>query len=150
MSKIRVRHGDNEIELDGTDQFIAKQLEKFYERLGTVSTGSRATIKQQLLDEPSATKPRGKAPTPAEFYKTKGKGTAKGIKQLLIFARYLEEYEGKSTFTRSDVNRVAKQAKLSKDIHAQYFTNGVKQGLLRKSGSGYSLTLTAEEVLASM
>jgi hypothetical protein len=150
MSKIRIRHGENEIELDGSDQFIAKQLEHFYERLGSVATSARSSIKQQLLDEPSTSKMGGKAPTPAEFYKAKGKGHAKGINQLLIFARYIEEYEGKSTFTRSDVNRVAKQAKLSKDIHAQYFTNGVKQGLLRKSGSGYSLTLTAEEVLASM
>lgn len=49
MSKIRIRHGDNEIELDGSDPFIAKQLDTFYERLGSVATSSRTTIKQQLL-----------------------------------------------------------------------------------------------------
>ncbi|HHI80491.1 MAG TPA: hypothetical protein ENK02_10975 [Planctomycetes bacterium] len=148
MSKLRVRHGENEIEIDGSDQFIKKQLEAFYARIGPVAAiTSPATIKQQLLDEPSGPK-KGKAPTPAEFYKSKGKKD--GLSQLLIFARYLEEFEGKAEFTPGDINKLVKDAKLSKDIHPQYFSNGVKQGLLRKHGRKYSLTLSAEEVLASM
>jgi hypothetical protein len=149
MSKIRIRHGDNEIELDGSDQFITKQLEQFYDRIGAVAASQRVSIKQRLLDEPATpSEKRGKTPTPAEFYKSKGKQD--GLSQLLIFARYLEEFEEMSEFTPTDVNKVAKQAKLSKDIHPQYFSNAVKQGLLRKHGRKYSLTLTAEEALASM
>jgi hypothetical protein len=72
------------------------------------------------------------------------------VSQLLIFAKYLEQYENLSDFTGKDINRVAKEAKLAKDIHPQYFTNAVKQGLLRKQGQRYSLTLSAEETLASM
>ena len=34
MPKIRVRHGENEIELDGDLDFIAQNLKMFYERLG--------------------------------------------------------------------------------------------------------------------
>lgn len=148
MSRLRVRHGDNEFEAEGSDQFIKKQLDDFLSRIGAISaTPSRATIKQQLLEEPS--KPRkGKTPTPAEFYKAKGKKD--GLSQLLIFARYLEEFEGKSEFSPGAINKLVSEAKLSKDIHPQYFSNGVKQGLLRKRGRQYSLTLSAEEVLASM
>jgi hypothetical protein len=110
---------------------------------------SRRSIKDQLLepDAPS-TSPSGKKPTPAEFFRDKGKSD--GLSTVLIFGKYLEDYEGRSEFSRGDINRLAKEARLSKDIHAQYFTNGVKQGLLRKSGQRYSLTLSAEEVLASM
>lgn len=146
MSKIRIRHGDDEIELEGSDQFISRQLANFYERVGQVGRAT-ANLKRQLLEEPPPSKP-GKPPTPAEFYRSKGK--TDGLSRLLIFARYLEEYEGSAEFTAADVNRVAKEARLAKDIHPQYFTNAVKQGLLRKSGGKYSLTLSAEEVLASM
>ena len=148
MSKIRIRHGDNEIELDGSDTFIAKQLEQFYQRVEVSRSSVYPTgIKKELL-EPHTKPKHGKQPTPAEFYKAKGK--TDGISQVLIFGKYLEEVEGKNEFSQAEVNKVAEDAKLSKDIHAQYFTNAVKQGLLRKRGTKYSLTLSAEEVLASM
>lgn len=148
MSKIRIRHGEHEIELDGSDQFVATHLEQFYDKIGVV-TGKppRASLKQQLLDERAPSTP-GKTPTPAEFYRSKGK--TDGLSQLLIFARYLEEFQGKSEFSPGEVNQVAKDAKLSRNIHPQYFANAVQQGLLRKHGRKYSLTLSAEEVLASM
>jgi len=148
MNKIHVRHGDHEIELDGSDSFITKQLEHFYNRIGAVKGKIPPTdLKEQLLKntEPGS---KGKTPTPAEFYKAKGKKD--GLSQVLVFARYLEEFEGKTEFTPAEVNKVAKEAKLSRDIHGQYFSIAVKQGLLRKHGKRYSLTLSAEEVLASM
>ena len=87
--------------------------------------------------------------TPAEYYKAKGK--TDGVSQILIFAKYLEEFEGVSEFKRKDINDLTKKAKLSKDVHTQYFTNAVKQGLLRShGGSQYSLTLSAESLLAAM
>ena len=133
MSKIRVRHGDNEIELDGSDAFIAKQLELFYQRVEVGrSLVSPTAIKKELL-EPHAKPKHGKQPAPAEFYKSKGK--TDGISQVLIFGKYLEEFEGKSEFSQAEVNKVAAEAKLSKDIHGQYFTNAIKQGLLRKRGT---------------
>lgn len=147
MTKIRIRHGENEIELEGDLDFIADQLKAFYERLGLVGgKASPATLKQTLLE---AT-PKGVAGTlsPAEFYRSKGK--TDGVSQILIFGKYLELYRDTPQFTRSQLNSVAKEAKLSKDIHSQYFTNAVKQGLLRFSAGKYSLTLSAEEVLSAM
>ena len=147
MGKVRIRHGDHEIEVDGADAFIKKHLAEFYERIGPVAMNPSASIKQQLLATPDTKKP-AKLPTPAEFYKSKGK--TDGISRILIFAKYLEDFEGNPDFTVNDINKLAKSAKLSKDIHGQYFSNAVKQGLLRKTGRKYSLTLSAEEVLASM
>lgn len=146
MGKIHLRHGDYEIELEGNDQFIKKHLEQFYERLGG-AIGTGATIRQRL-SESIPSQGISKTPTPAEYYKSKGK--VDGVSKILVFAKYLEQYENISEFTMKDINRVVKDARLSRNIHSQFFTNAVKQGLLRKQGQKYSLTLSAEETLASM
>lgn len=150
MGKIRVRHEDHEIELEGSDDFIKEHLEAFYERIGTIPTSAPppSQLKKEIL-EPTVKKHVGKAPTPAEYYKSKGK--TDGISQILIFGKYLEEYRNTSEFSREDINKLANEAKFPKDIHGQYFTNAVKQGLLRSHrGRKYSLTLSAESLISSM
>jgi hypothetical protein len=149
MSKIRIRHAENEIEVDGTDEFIRKQLEHFYAQIGSNFHSKIGTsLKQELLTETKGPK-SGKTQTPAEFYKSKGKSD--GLSQVLIFAKFLEEHRKVIEFSKGEVNAVAAEAKISKDIHSQYFTNAVKQGLLRAHANGkYSLTLSAEELLAAM
>lgn len=148
MEKIRLRHGDHEIELEGSKEFIEKHLASFYDRLDSLPMATVAHLKKEILDT-SSKKPSGKASTPAEYYKSKGK--TDGVSQVLIFGKYLEEYRSISEFSQRDINTLAKEAKLSKDIHGQYFTNAVKQGLLRSHGKGrYSLTLSAESALSAM
>ena len=149
MGKIRIRHGDNEIEIDGSETFVKKQLASFYERIQHTQLASPSAMLKKEIQASAAKRPAGKQPTSAEFYKSKNRRD--GISQILIFGKYLEEYQQKSEFSRQDINNVARDAKISKDIHGQYFSNGVKQGLLRNLGHGkYSLTLSAEEVLANM
>lgn len=148
MDKIRLRHGDHEIEVEGSMEFIEKHLASFYDRIGSVPVATATQLKKDIL-EPSPKKPGGKAPTPAEYYKSKGK--TDGVSQVLIFGKYIEEYRNISEFTQRDINTLAKESKLAKDIHGQYFTNAVKQGLLRSHGKGrYSLTLSAESALSAM
>ena len=149
MSKVRIRHGDNEIEVDGSDSFIAKQLKAFYDRVQPAHVVSTPAALKKDIQVKSEKKPSGKVPTPAEFYRSKNR--TDGGAQVLIFGKYLEDYRNKAEFTRSDLNAVATEAKISKDIHSQYITNAVKQGLLRTLGSGkYSLTLSAEDALVAM
>lgn len=148
MTKIRVRHGENEIELERTDAFINKHLGAFYQRISVKGPEISAPPVKLEVEVP-AKKRSTKPPTPAEFYN--GIGKTDGVSKILIFAKYLELYRDKSEFVRADINSLVSEAKLSKDIHSQYFTNTVKQGLLRSlAGSKYTLTLSAEEVLASM
>ena len=147
MGKLKLKHGENEIEVEGSDDFIRKQVEMFYERLVGKLTTPGGTVKQRLMDTAGVAS-QGKKLTPAEFYREKGK--TDGISQILIFGKYLELYEKLSEFSQGDVNRVAKDAKLARNIHGQYYTNAIKQGLLRKQGQKYSLTLSAEETLATM
>jgi hypothetical protein len=147
MNKLRIRHGDHEIELEGSDKFIKDQLAEFYSRMKETRVPA-SKIKQDIF-EPAPKPVPGKEPTPAEFYRAKGRED--GISQILILGKYLEDYRGMSEFSREDINNLGKEAKLPKSIHGQYFTNAVKQGLLRAHGrSKYSLTLSAESIISSM
>jgi hypothetical protein len=148
MPRIHLRHGENELEVEGELSFIKEQIRDFYERLGLVGgKTSPTTLKQDLLKQ----KPKkpSEIPTPAEFYKSKGK--TDGLSQLLIFGKYLEQFRETPEFTRQEINIIANEAKLSKDIHSQYYTLAVKQGLLRLHPENkYSLTLSAEEIISAM
>jgi len=149
MSKIRIRHGEDEIEVEGSDSFIKKQLESFYQRVRMTAVGVPATLKKDIQTAIEK-KTLNKVPSPAEFYRAKNRSD--GVSQILIFGKFLEEYRGKSEFTPQELNNVVtNEARLAKEIHGQYFTNAVKQGLLRGLGGGkYSLTLSAEDALAAM
>lgn len=150
MPKIRIKYGENEIDIEGSDEFVKKQLDRFY---GTItkpisSSAQTTTLKHELT---GTTKPekQDSPPSAAEFYKSKGRSD--GVSKILIFAKYLDQYRNKSQFTKKDINSLVREAKISKDVHSQYFTNAVKQGLLRSyPGGKYSLTLSAEEIVASM
>lgn len=148
-TKVRVKLGDNEIEIEGDKTLIDNHLKSFYDKIyGNSSTSKSIDLKDKIYEE-SSSKKLSKEPTPAEYYKSFGK--TDGISQILIFAKYLEIYRSFSEFSQKDINNVAKDAKLSKDIHAQYFSNAVKQGLLRGHGKGkYSLTLSAEDIIKGL
>jgi len=120
----------------------------FYQRTQyAVPVSAPATLKQDI--QASASKKAGaKMPTPAEYFRSKNRSD--GIAQVLIFGKFLEEFRGQGDFSRQDINKIAAEAK-TKDIHGQYFSNAVKQGLLRSVGRArYSLTLSAEAALAGM
>ncbi len=113
-----------------------------------VSQSSGKSLPQEIFKASSQGKGK-KQPSPAEFYRLKGKSD--GVGQLLVFAKYLETYRGVSEFTPKEINNLVKEARLSRDIHGQYYSNAVKQGLLRPLGNKkYSLTLSAEDYLGSV
>ncbi|MFA5866765.1 MAG: hypothetical protein WC891_02200 [Actinomycetota bacterium] len=151
MSRVWLRYGDNEIEVEGTDAFVKTYIEEFHSRISKERGDVvKPELKESIYKASSTEKPKQKAPTPAEYFKTKG-SKADGISRVLIFGKYLEEFKAKSPFKQSDINDIAKEARLAKNIHAQYFTNAVQRGLLRAHGKGaYSLTLSADEYLSKI
>lgn len=148
MTKIRVRHSENEIELEGPDAFIKKHLDDFYSRIKILpSEQARPVFRKEVIEDVKI-KAKGKILAPAEYYKSKNPTT--WIKKLLVFAKYLEDYKNVTDFTRPDINKILREARLPREIHVVYFSRAVQQGLLRSLGGGkYSLTLSAEEVLSS-
>jgi len=146
--RVRFRLGDSEVEVEGDPKFIDKYLNKFLDRLGGEGAASAVFKKTDLPSQIAAVAKAKRVPSPAEFYREKQPDT--GTETLVVVAKFLEDYRSVSEFTAADVRKIAKEAKL-KDIHAQYFTYAVKQGLLRTVGKGkYSLTLSGEDAVAAM
>jgi hypothetical protein len=149
-NRIKVRVGDSEIELEGDAKFIEGQLVKFYEKVGTQS----ATHLPAFTSTTESVQSRVKAATPtkelspAEFLRRSApKG---GTEQLLALAHFIEQNRGAKDFSQQEVKALCGEAKL-KDLHAQYFTLAIQQGLLRGTAKGrYALTLTGEDAVSKM
>jgi len=148
MGWLRIRLGPHEIELEGDDEFVRDHLEQFYEHAaaGTVPMETPASNGQPATPAMPETHPSAE-PTPDEFFQQAGH-RRDGVTTLLIFGKYLGEHRNKPEFTQADVREAAREAKLVKPIHGQYFTIAVRQGLLRKQGQYYSLTFSGAQFVA--
>lgn len=149
-NRIKVRVGENEIELEGDAKFIEAQLAKFYEKIGaTLAKSASAPTPESGLVQ---SKVKWATPTrdlsPAEFLRRAlPKG---GTEQLLALGHFLEQNRAAKDFDQKEIKALCQEAKL-RDIHGQYFTLAVKQGLLRVSTKGrYALTLTGEDAVTRM
>jgi hypothetical protein len=136
--------GDHEIEVEGDDAFIQKQLKVFFERMGSQPRSESKDLPSKIV----AVAKSGKVLAPAEYYRQKNPNG--GTETLIVLAKYLDEFRNKNDFTRKDIKAIAQEAKLS-PIHAQYYANAVKQGLLRSLGRGtYGLSISGEDAVAAM
>ncbi|SRR5229473_690495 len=136
--------GDHEIEVEGDNAFIQKQLKLFFERLGHRPQSVSKDLPSKIVAVAKSSKILG----PAEYFRQKSPNG--GTETLIVLGKYLDEFRNKSEFTRKDINAVAREAKLS-PIHAQYYANAVKQGLLRAIGRGtYGLSITGEDAVGAM
>ena len=146
--RVRFRFGESEVEVEGDPKFIDKCLKTFWDRVGGRSEGP-AHLRQVDLPSQIAASAKGKkAPSAAEFYREKNPDS--GTETLIVFAKYLEDYRSTPEFKPADINKVAKDAKV-KDVHGQYYTYAVTQGLLRPVVKGkYALTLSGEDVVAAI
>ena len=146
--RVRYKIGDHEIEVEGSQKFIRQQLKEFFVRVGGSQLGEAARARHELPEKIAEASRRGKAPTPVEFYRSKDPKS--GTARLIVLAKYLEDLRSQPEFKPTDINKLAREAKIA-DIHAQYYTTAVRQGLLRTVGKGkYSLTLSGEDVVLSM
>jgi hypothetical protein len=149
-NRIKVRVGDSEIELEGDAKFIENQLTKFYDKVGAhpmARAASAVGAAESVQSRVNAATPT-KELAPAEFIRRAApKG---GTEQLLALAHYLERNRGSKDFSQQEIKDLCSEAKI-KDLHAQYFTLAVQQGLLRATAKRrYALTLTGEDAVSRM
>jgi hypothetical protein len=143
--RVHWKLGDFEVEVEGDDEFIEKQLKLFLER---VEPGLHPVPPADLPSKIVAAAKSTTAPAPAEYYRQKK--PQGGTETLLVLAKYLNDYRSQNQFTKNQITKLANEAKI-KDVHGQYFTLAVKQGLLRTAGKGnYALTISGEDAVAAM
>lgn len=136
--------GDQEIEVEGDNAFIQKQLNIFFDRLGHHPPSASKDLPSRIV----AVAKSGRAPSPAEYFRLKNPNG--GTETLIVLAKYLDEFRNKSDFSQKDIQMIAREAKIP-HIHSQYYLNAVRQGLLRTLGRGtYGLSLSGEDAVAAM
>jgi hypothetical protein len=136
--------GDHEIEVEGDNAFIQKQLKLFFERLGSTPQPSTKDLPSKIV----AVAKSGKALTPAEYFRQKNPNG--GTETLIVLGKYLDEFRNKSEFTPKDIKAIGREAKIP-HIQGQYYVNALKQGLLRPLGRGtYGLSIRGEDAVAAM
>lgn len=139
--------GDHEIEVEGDNAFIQKQLKLFFDRVGGHSLQQQA-VSKDLPSKIVAGAKSGKVLSPAEYYRQKS--PSGGTATLIVLGKYLDEFRSKSEFTSKDINELARETRI-RPIHNQYYANAVKQGLLRSVKRGtYGLSITGEDAVAAM
>jgi len=150
--RIRLKLGENEIELEGDAKFIERHLRDFLKKQNVISTSIEtpgiALIKKipgKIMENvPKITKTL----TPAEYFKQKQPNG--GTEQLIVFAKYLEDYKSLTEFGNKDINEILKAARLKK-LDNKYYHLAIKQGLINKLKRGkYSLSLSGEDAAIAM
>ena len=136
--------GDNEIEVEGDDSFIRKHLKVSFEKLGVAPQ----PVSKDLPSKIVAAARSSKVLSPSEYYRqTNPRG---GTETLIVLAKYLEEFRNKTEFTKKAVKAIARECRLA-IIHSQYYTNAIKQRLLRSLGKGaFGLSISGEDAVAAM
>ena len=136
--------GDHEIEVEGDNAFITKQLKMFFDRLGHTSQSPTKDLPSKIV----AVAKSGKVLSPAEYFRQKNPNG--GTETLIVLGKYLDEFRNKSEFTPKDIRAIGLEAKIP-HIQGQYYVNAVKQGLLRSLGRGtYGLSIRGEDAVAAM
>ena len=146
--KVRWKVGSFELQVEGDDAFITSQLNRFFELLEKRRETTDLTSAVQLRTSPEVAEAgvrQAKELSPAEYIRQKRPET--GTEQLVVLAKYLEDNRDKHEYGKKDINELAREAKI-KDIHSQYFTYAVQQGVLRVVGNGkYAITLSGEDLV---
>jgi len=107
-NKIKVRVGDNEIELEGDSKFIESQLAKFYEKVGPTNVAPSSIPSESTQSRVKAATPT-KELSPAEFLRRASpKG---GTEQLLALSHFIEQNQGAKDFSNTEIKALCSEAK---------------------------------------
>ncbi len=98
--------GDHEIEVEGDNAFIQKQLKMFFERLGSTPQSATKDLPSKIV----AVAKSGKTLSPAEYFRQKTPNG--GTETLIVLGKYLDEFRNKSEFTPKDIKTIAQEAKI--------------------------------------
>ncbi len=147
--RLRLKIGENEIELEGDEKFIEKHLKCFLDgqvckiRTEVPIGGAKLSTK---ISSPSGKPEKGLSI--AEYVRAKKPKTGTDI--LIVLAKYLEDYKSLSEFGGIDIDKLGRDGKLKK-VEKAYYGLAVKQGLLNKiKRNRYQLTLSGEDVVNAM
>lgn len=145
--KLRLRIGEDEIEVEGELAFIEKHVAEFFARTPRTGVGDAGSAEPNLTKRSVKGEASGKGYSAAEFYKQKRPDG--GTKSLIVLGRYLHESRGQENFTRAEIKALCSEIRI-KDIHSQYYTLALKQGWMRETENGFAVTISGDELVDGM
>lgn len=140
--RIRWKFGHHEIEIEGDENFIEKQLARFEERVASAK-----------LDAGEKTPGKSEAEThspdlaPAEFFRKKNPSS--GPKKIAVLGKYLQTFRGHKTFSKSEISKLTEEIRVD-DIHPTDYARALHRGWLRELDGGLTLTMTGDEIVDAM
>src|SRR6267143_303893 len=101
--------GDHEIEVEGDNAFIQKQLKLFFDRVGGQHLLQQA-VSKDLPSKIVAGAKSGKTLSPAEYYRQKNPNG--GTATLIVLGKYLDELRTTGSFTFTDTTLIPRVVRL--------------------------------------
>jgi len=111
--KMKVKLGQNEIELEGDKVWIEEKLSEFKTLLVTHKATPPSHIKSEPVSGPDTSVPLEMTKTLAQFYREKGEPKLHRDK-VLIFSYWLKKVEGMSSYNLTDINKCYSDLRITK------------------------------------
>ncbi len=152
---MRVRIGENEIEVTGPSDFVEKKIAEFVEKLKPGSVSSSGSLpKGTISSTEEAAKGLPKGMSPLQFFKKVSPKT--DLDRVLAAGYFLEKFKNQDSFTSSEVKEVIREAKTPPPPNTSDSINkNIKKGYMMPSGDkegkmAFVLTSDGEETITEL
>lgn len=152
---MRVRIGENEIEVTGPSDFVEKKIAEFVEKQKQSSIlPSAASTKGTILPTKDGVQTFEKGMSVAQFFKKVSPKT--DLDRVLAAGYFLEKFENQDSFTASEVKDTIRGAKVSPPANPSDSINkNIKKGYIMPSGDkegkmAFVLTSDGEETITDL
>jgi len=126
--RVRIRRGDNEIEVEGDKKYIAQIIKEFGFSDSVASGPGPKAYKKDVISEVISQKGLGGKMSAAEFVL---KHQIKKHTDLVLgFGYYIEKVKGMDKFTPGDITSCYYEAKLDPSNTSQMIIQNIKRGFL--------------------
>lgn len=149
---MRIRVGDQELEVSGPKKFVEEQIAGFLEKQKTMVKGESGRLSSQQT--PISPRSTGKKLSVAQFFR---KLTTKSdVDRALAAGYYLEKYNNLESFTASEITQMVRDAKIVPPKNANDSINlNIKKGLIMPAGDkdarrAFVLTSDGEDAINAM
>jgi hypothetical protein len=152
---MRVRVGDNEIEVTGPSDFVEKKIAEFIEKQKSFPISSSARLEKSV--ESSTIEAAETAPkriSVAQFFKKLSSKTE--LDRVLAAGYFLEKFKDQDSFTAAEISDTIRGAKISPPRNPNDSINkNIKKGYIMPSGDkegkmAFVLTSDGEEAIADL
>ena len=148
---MRVRIGDNELEVTGPTAFVEKKISEFLEKQKNLPAHPSQPSGPRVDQPPTGSTSKSKKMSIAQFFKRVEPKT--DVDRALAAGYFLETFSGEENFTAAEVRETIQSAKISPPKNpSDAVAKNIKKGFLMAAGDkegkkAYVLTTDGEDAI---